>query len=93
MHQGPSYSIWTTTVDPKEKSVESLKVSLFLVHAFCLDFKASQYSSSSLMFIGSLKICGNSALMDLLNSIVAGLVTQHLPRLTLFKAKHNEHHY
>ena len=34
-------SIWTTNVEPEENNVESLQVSLFLMHASCLQFRAS----------------------------------------------------
>ena len=58
---------------PEENKVEYLQVSLFIVYASFLDFRDLSYSSSLLMFPGSLPIFGNSTLMGLWYGIMAGL--------------------
>ena len=71
--QGSLSSIQISIVDPEGNNLESLCVSLFLVKASYLNFKALQYSSSILMFIDYIPICSNSFLTGLLKSIIAGV--------------------
>ena len=53
-------------------NVKPLQVSSFLMYVSYFDLNASSYSSSLLMFIGCLPICGNSALMGLLKGSTVG---------------------